>query len=549
MDKVSYTTPDIPAAERFVRSQPAYASLRFVALEGASWRDTYLDTDTWAVWRGGFSLAMRHRADGAEVALEALAERDGEAGTQELLAYSKDEAERGSVSDRVRLLTSGAALHTVLEMETNRTSFSVLREDEEVARLHLDATSVVTGEDEKSGLNRVEVEETGGGGLAHLGPFLQAMEASCALAKVEDSRFEASLSLRGADPESSLDFGYAELTPDATTGEYAYAILRCYFAGFLRHEPGTRLGEDPEELHDMRVATRRMRAAMSIFKPALPPRFFTLRDELKWIAGALGTVRDLDVQMEWLTSLRADTDWRDSTAVGPLVEDIVEARTVARSELLEAMASERFTDLIDSMMTSLRQGDEGVGDAATPIRKHTVEVLRKRNRKFRKPASKLKRGSPAEEYHAVRIAAKRLRYSLDSFLPALPRRQRATRMVDAMKQVQELLGQHQDCAVAIERLRGLVDAKGGALPPATLFRMGELVEQCRARMAEIRDGWREAFDEVEDAWDRLKVTFNDVEETGEEVHQDPEATEEQARPPVQRPFSLLQRFFTRREED
>ena len=260
-------------------------------------------------------------------------------------------------------------------------------------------------------------------------------------------------------------------------------------------------------------------------------------------------VRDLDVQMEWLASLRADTDWRDSTAVGPLVEDIVDARTAARSELLEAMASERYTDLVDSMMTALRQGDEGVGDAAIPVRKHAVEVLRKRNRKFRRPGSKLKRGSPAEEYHAVRIAAKRLRYSLDSFLPALPRRQRAARMVDAMKEVQELLGQHQDCAVAIERLRGLVDAKGASLPPATLFRMGELVEQCRARMAEIRDDWRDAFDEVEDAWERLKMTLDDVEESGEELLPDPETTDEQARPPVQRPFGLLQRFFTRREEE
>jgi len=529
-----------------VRSQPAYASLRFVALESAAWRDTYLDTEAWAVWRGGFSLAMRHRADGAAVALEALAGRDREAGTQELLAYSNDEAEPGSVSGRVRLLTGGAALHTVLEMETRRTSFSVVRDAEETARLHLDATSVVTGEDEKSALNRVEVEETVPGGLAHLGPFLQAMEASCALTKVDDSRFEAALALRGADPEATLDFGYAELTPDATTGEYAYAILRRYFAGFLRHEPGTRLGEDPEELHDMRVATRRMRAAMSIFKPALPPRFLTLRDELKWIAGKLGTVRDLDVQMEWLASLREDTDWRDSTAAGPLVEDISEVRMAARNELLDAMASERYADLNDSMMTALRLGDEGLGDAAIPVRNHAVAVLRKRHRKFRKPASKLKRVSPAQEYHAVRIAAKRLRYSLDAFLPALPRRQRAIRMVDAMKEVQDLLGQHQDCAVAIERLRGLVDAKGASLPPATLFRMGELVEQCRARMAEIRDDWRDAFDEVEDAWGRLKTTFDDVD--GVDAADEPEVVEEQARPPVQRSFGLLQRFFTRRDE-
>jgi CHAD domain-containing protein len=213
------------------------------------------------------------------------------------------------------------------------------------------------------------------------------------------------------------------------------------------------------------------------------------------------------------------------------------------------MASERYADLVDSMITALRLGDEGIGDAAVFVRKYAVEVLRKRYRKFRRPASKLKGGSPAEEYHAVRIAAKRLRYGLDAFLPALPRRQRAARMVDATKEVQDLLGQHQDCAVAIERLRGLVEARGASFPPATLFRMGELVEQCRGRMADIRDGWRDAFDEVEDAWDRLKATFDEVHEAGDEAPVDAEVSQDRARAPVQRPFGLLQRFLTRRDQD
>jgi CHAD domain-containing protein len=532
-----------------VRSQPAYASLRFVALDPTSWRDTYLDTDSWAVWRGGFSLAMRHRADGAEVALEALAGREGDAGTEDLNAYSQDETAAGSVSERVKLLAGGAALHTVLEMETKRSPFSVVREDEEVARLYLDASTVHMGEGETVALHRVEVEETVAGGLVHLGPFLQAMEAACALETVSHSRFEAALALRQVEPASTLDFGYAELSPDATTGEYAYAILRRYFTSFLRHEPGTRLGEDAEELHDMRVATRRMRAAMSIFKTALPPRFETLREELKWIAAALGEVRDLDVQLEWLAAQREDADWRDSTAVGPLVEDIVTSRVAARRELLEAMASERYTDLLDAMMTALRLGDEGIGDAATPVRRHAIEVLRKRYRKFHRPGAKLKRASPAEEFHAVRIAAKRLRYSLDSFLPVFVRRQRAQRMVEAMKDVQDLLGQHQDCAVAIDRLRSLVDAKGASLPPPTLFRMGELVEQCRGRMADIRGDWRDALDEVEDAWGRLKATFDDIEEPEAEGGDEEDAAEVQARAPVQRPFGLLQRFFSRRDDD
>jgi hypothetical protein len=103
--------------------------------------------------------------------------------------------------------------------------------------------------------------------------------------------------------------------------------------------------------------------------------------------------------------------------------------------------------------------------------------------------------------------------------------------------------------VAIDRLRSLVDAKGASLPPPTLFRMGELVEQCRGRMADIRGDWRDALDEVEDAWGRLKATFDDIEEPEAEGGDEEDAAEVQARAPVQRPFGLLQRFFSRRDDD
>ena len=55
-------------------------------------------------------------------------------------------------------------------------------------------------------------------------------------------------------------------------GEVAFAVLRRQFAEMRDHEPGTRLGEDPEELHDMRVPTRRMRAAMKVFEAGRPSR-------------------------------------------------------------------------------------------------------------------------------------------------------------------------------------------------------------------------------------------------------------------------------------
>ena len=71
-------------------------------------------------------------------------------------------------------------------------------------------------------------------------------------------------------------------------GELAYAVLRRQLAVLRDKEPGTRLGEDPEELHDMRVATRRLRAALALFADVLPVRAQVFREELGWLGRLLG---------------------------------------------------------------------------------------------------------------------------------------------------------------------------------------------------------------------------------------------------------------------
>ena len=70
----------------------------------------------------------------------------------------------------------------------------------------------------------------------------------------------------------ALDLGPTEIDATLSCGEVAFAILRRHFAAMVAHEPGVRLGEDPEELHDMRVATRRLRAALKLYSDALPKR-------------------------------------------------------------------------------------------------------------------------------------------------------------------------------------------------------------------------------------------------------------------------------------
>src|SRR5207247_11164456 len=106
------------------------------------------------------------------------------------------------------------------------------------------------------------------------------------------------------------DLGPTAVDASMTLGEVAFATLRMHFGAFLAREHGARLGENPEEVHDMRVASRRLRAAIKFFHDALPPETAWLRREAGWIASSLGEVRDLDVQLaqidEWTKEMTAE---------------------------------------------------------------------------------------------------------------------------------------------------------------------------------------------------------------------------------------------------
>ena len=132
----------------------------------------------------------------------------------------------------------------------------------------------------------------------------------CGLQPATLSKFEAGLMAAGLSIPGLPDLGPVGVSPDSTLGELAYRVLRREASAMLAHVPGTRLGEDIESLHQMRVATRRMRAGMDMFAAVLPVRAGRLRAELGWLAALLGEVRDLDIQLgrfdDWTEEMPGD---------------------------------------------------------------------------------------------------------------------------------------------------------------------------------------------------------------------------------------------------
>lgn len=440
------------------------------------------------------------------------------------------------MSDRVRTIAGRAPLGRLFEVRTHRRSYAVREGGEDgatVAQVELDETTVAPQTLPATTFRRVEVEMTGGvAPSADVESFVQAMSYANHLAPTSTSKYEAGLRAASLDPSAVLDFGSEARDPAAGAADYAYAWLREQWAAFLQHAPGTRLGEDIEALHQMRVSTRRLRATIRVFDAVLPASFASFRDELQWVGHELGAVRDLDVQIDGLEELRANSSWEDAAALRPLIDVIAGERRDERVRLIELMDSPRYDALVAGLSAALRQGPP-FGAPAPEVHAYAEPILRKRFKRVSRDGRRLTSESPAAEYHDLRIRAKRLRYSLEVFgeLYGKP----AERMASALKTLQDMLGDHQDAEVGIARLHAIVASHGHELPPATLVAVGRLIEQSRAQEQTLRADFPEDFERVVDRWRPLgRVASQRAESEAPPQREDgaaPEPEEERGQPP------------------
>ena len=408
----------------------------------------------------------------------------------------------GPVGDRVRRVAGSADLRPLFEVSTRRRTF-VLRtetpsageivedtsgnirrqhseQDTIVAEVALDESEIFANGGDSTNLSRVEVEVSSDAAIHDcVGDFVEVLREALKLRPTRASKFRTGLSVASLSPEVALDLGPTEIDATLSCGEVAFAILRRHFAAMVAHEPGVRLGEDPEELHDMRVATRRLRAALKLYSDVLPKRSERYERDLRWVAGALGEVRDLDVHLQRLSE--------EASRNGEVLEEVVsllrERRIEARRGMLEALDSNRYQRLIASFSATLRRGRSP--SPTDPILVAAPELVRDRYKKVRKSANTLREDSPPEHFHDLRKKGKRLRYALEPLQEIYGKP--AKKMVKLLKKVQDDLGDHQDLIVAA----GLMEELGSAgdRPPQDAFSMGSMGERYSREASEIRAGF------------------------------------------------------------
>lgn len=473
-----FVLPDLDGVAEGVLAVPA-AERRLEAV--------YYDTPDVRLARA--DITLRHRNDGgwtlklpdSPVIGGALRRRelsmpgDGRAVPDEVLAH---------VAARVRSATIGP----VARLQTLRRRTDLVDvEGKVLAEVVDDEVSVLDGRRVALRFREVEVELHDPAASELLDEVVRRLRAAGAGDPDPTPKVMRALGPPASEPP---ELGQRKLGSKPTAAEVLVVGLGRAARRLIEHDAGVRTSEDPEEVHQARVATRRLRSDLRTFGSLLDEEWVgPLREELKWIADALGEVRDADVLDLRLRRQLARLPRTDRVVGSGLLEVLAEERGSARERLVGALESTRYYALLDRIVEAatspvLRPG------AAQPAVDVLPQLVRGPWSTLAKAADRISARSADEELHEVRIRAKRARYAADVAATVIGKP--AEKLASAIAGVQEVLGEHQDACVARDWLRQVVPD----LSSPVAFVAGELAAQqtveAAARRKEFPDAWRRA---------------------------------------------------------
>lgn len=251
-------------------------------------------------------------------------------------------------------------------------------------------------------------------------------------------------------PESS--------TPSDAAALAIRGIIAKYAKAFAVQDIRVR-NDEPDSVHQMRVAARKLRSALKAFKPLFDEAWAnSLRTELGWAAGELGAARDTEVIAERLERHSHDLNTPDAQRVRAAMQPFIAARaTQAREHALTFLDTPRHDALLNQLVAATNE-PKLTGLADEPAREILPELVNRSFRKLQRQVHELRMDGPAESWHQARITAKRVRYSADALKVVF--NGPAQRLDYAMSEITDILGDHQDACIAQDVLKELAATEG-----------------------------------------------------------------------------------------
>jgi inorganic triphosphatase YgiF len=351
-----------------------------------------------------------------------------------------------------------------------------------------------------------EIElELKSGTAADVVEFARKLVASVPFTLENRSKGERGYALAAGEADAPAGARAPALDPDTSAIAAFKAILSATLVHLQANEHGTLTGRDPEFLHQMRVALRRMRSVLRVFAPMLPAAVFTpIIADLRWLAGALGPARDWDVFVSE-TLAPVQRELAGHPGFGELERRCSRARGAALQRARRAIRSRRYRELLldltgvlvaDTWLAQMNDKQRGV--SAAPASRFAADVLAQRYLRVRRRGRKLESLSAAQ-LHRLRIAVKKLRYAADAFA-GLFASGAARKLVKRLGRVQDILGRINDAATADR----LLEACGGAPRTRALLEALGIVRgwgyaQAQVQKARLASEWK-SFRAVEQFW-------------------------------------------------
>ncbi len=487
----------------------------------------YFDTDDLRLSRAGASL--RYRSDDGWTVKLPVAR--GDALTRDEIPVAGDPGvPPPEALDLVRAIVRRAPLQLAARLTTLRRR---TRLHDQTGRVVVevvdDEVSVLDGMRLAARFRELEVEIAADAPSGFVESVVAALRAAGAGAPTPIPKIVRALGPRAMEPP---DFGVEIAVEDASS--LVRRSISDALARLVTHDPGVRIGTDPEAVHQARVATRRLRSDLRTFKPIVDQDWAArLRDELHWLGTHLGAVRDLDVMTARLVERLRTLPPRDQDPGHRVLAHLAATREETRNELVDAMRSERYVALLDDLFDAAQapvlvghhpeaaddpsaalddatDGDTRDRDAADPSSDDTsddqsvavdprrddavdaADLVRRRWKHLRDAVDALGEYPEDHALHEVRILAKRARYASEAVVPIEGKK--AARFAKALATVQDRLGEHQDAVVAQQWLHDA--AASFETDPTAAFVAGELAggehEAAMAARAAWPRTWRAA---------------------------------------------------------
>lgn len=452
--------------------------------------DRYLDTREGAVLAGGYACRIRQQ-DGLTLAtLKGLGRASGaihhrEEQEVELSQPLPPQQWPDSIArDTALRLSEDETLVPLFEVHQARHRRHLCDGDRVIAELNLDRGRLYRGTETGASYLELEAELLPGGSEEILEQLAEELQTKWGLLPQSRSKFERGLALFGggtaspqgaptltkprpaiveaADPTASTRSRKVELLPapeieaDDPMSEAGRKIFRFHYRQMLYNEPGTRLGQDIEALHDMRVATRRMRAAFRVFGPYFKPKAArSYQKGLKRTGRALGPVRDLDVfraKVQDYLSFQPQSQQHDLDRFLTVLETHRDSARERMNAYLDSDEYARFKERFGRFVETEGLGSRPIvfEDAEPPpyrVRHVAPVVIYQRLAAVRAYDEWVSiPNPPPERLHSLRIACKRLRYTLEFFGEVLGPDTNA--LIKSIVAIQDHLGSLQDAVVA-----------------------------------------------------------------------------------------------------